>query len=91
MGVDFNNLDLYSERVAMLIAGGYSGLVEREWIERILDNRLPGGLWPEFTGGESPHMHSTHVALWAIAGYQVLLQRGEEDRQKLFPFNPWGR
>ena len=87
-GVDFNNLDLYSERVAVLIAGGYSCLVEREWIEKILENRLPNGLWTEFNGDESPHMHSTHVSLWAIAGYQVLMQRGEEGRQELFPFNP---
>ena len=87
-GVDFDNLDLYSERVAMLIAGGYGSLVEKEWVIRILNNRLPNGLWPHHVSDELADMHSTHVSLWAIAGYQVLMQRGEEGRQALFPFNP---
>lgn len=79
-------LDLYSERAAMLIAGGYGTLVRREWIEQICENQLPNSLWPNSRNAAVYDMHSTYNALWAIAGYQVLLQRDEQSRRELFPF-----
>jgi len=79
-------IDLYAERAAMLIASEYGSLVKREWIEQILENRLPNGLWPTTLGDEQHNMHSTYNSLWAIGGYQVLLQRGEQGRKELFPF-----
>lgn len=86
--IDTQFTDLFAERVAMLIAGGYSHLAKKEWLEQILDNRLTNSLWPLFAGDETPHMHTSHVSLWALAGYQIILQRGEQGRKNTFLFKP---
>lgn len=78
------SIDLYAERLYVLIDSGYYSVVERQWFERLLDDRLTNGVWPRVSGDESPRWHATHLALMALAEYQVILQRGEEGREEMF-------
>ncbi len=80
----FYSIDLYAERIYNLLSGGYGDMVKVEWIERLLDDRLADGVWPRRLGDADPNWHATHLALLAIAEYQVILQRGEEGRKELF-------
>ncbi len=78
------SIDLYAERIYVLLNAGYGELVKREWFERLLNDRLPNGLWPRRLGDEDARSHATHLALLSMAQYQVIFQRGEEAREELF-------
>lgn len=79
-------VDLYAERIHFLIIAGYEGLVKREWVQRLLDARLENGLWSFYSIENKHSWHPTHLGMWAVASYQGILQRGEEERQDMVGF-----
>ncbi len=77
-------VDLYAERIHFLIIGGYGELVKPEWLQHLLEMRLEDGLWPYFSIEDAHSWHTSHMAIAALAGYQVYLQRGERGRSEMF-------
>lgn len=63
--------DLYAERAAFLLYGGFTSLVQDPWITTIITNQLPSGGWKavhrtDFLGSnENPH--TTALAVFALA------------------------
>lgn len=51
---DVRMTDLYIQRAAILLAAGRPDLVERRWVERMLDNQQPDGGWCESWHGLGP-------------------------------------
>lgn len=77
---DFRVSDSYYQRAATLLAAGRPDLVNKRWIERILDRQNPDGTWNycwhgwcrgvlEFSLSQEDHSHSTVQAAWAL--YQL--------------------
>ena len=61
------NIDLYSERAAILLYGGFRNLTRRVWMKNIAANMHPSGGWPINTN--TPEMvdpHSMVLAVWAL-------------------------
>ncbi|MFC1751520.1 hypothetical protein ACFLY5_00015 [Patescibacteria group bacterium] len=62
--------DIYSERVAFLLFGGFDTDVKEEWIDEIIKNQSSAGAWSDpkhFNKVDNPH--TTALSLWALAGY----------------------
>jgi len=78
------SVDLYAERIYVLMLEGYGDLIELEWLNRLLNDRLESGVWPRSTNESEPSWHATHLALLGIGSYQVVLQRGEDGKSDLF-------
>jgi hypothetical protein len=70
--------DLYIQRIAFLLSSGRPDLVQRRWVERMLDNQQPDGGWCPSWHGLGPGAfqftlssprstsHSTVQAAWAL-------------------------
>lgn len=75
---DLRVTDLYLQRTSFLLAAGCSDLVERRWVERILDNQEPDGGWTSSWHGWGPALfrftwrpqssnpHTTVQGIWAL-------------------------
>jgi len=77
-------IDLYAERISFLFIGGYADLIQKEWVQRLIEAQLDSGLWPFYSIGNEYSWHTTNLALNAVSGYQIMLQRGEEGRFETF-------
>jgi hypothetical protein len=77
---DFRVSDSYPQRSAFLLAAGRPELINKRWIERILDRQNPDGSWNycwygwcrgifEFSLSEVDQGHTTVQGAWAL--YQV--------------------
>jgi len=65
--------DLYPERVAFLLYGGFREIIEDNWIETIIENQEQSGGWrtleySEYFGQEE-NPHTTALSVWALAEY----------------------
>ena len=62
--------DIYSERVAFLLFGGFDADIEEEWINEIIKNQSSAGAWADPKHfGKIDNPHTTALSLWALAGY----------------------
>lgn len=65
-------IDLYAERVLMLLRTGTSAAEARSWIESLLDRQEPKGSWGI---GDDPdpyyRYHATAMTTWAFAEWQA--------------------
>ena len=81
---DMAVVDIYIQKNAFILKGGYPGKINRRWIERIIENQQDDGGWndrwlcfrsytdtrrPVFTSYPPSNHHATVQALWLL--YQV--------------------
>ncbi|RME58663.1 hypothetical protein D6779_06085 [Candidatus Parcubacteria bacterium] len=76
--------DVYAERIAMLLYGGFRRLVDADWIAKLVGRQRASGRWeggiPGIGIGENPH--TTALAVWALADYSRSCPFGERQEQK---------
>lgn len=86
---DMDSIDLFMERVAIVLAYGKAENIEEvlveEWMERIVEFQLEGGFWPvsktriSYDGAStqltSPRAHTTALAMMALDAYICNCQR----------------
>jgi hypothetical protein len=65
--------DLFAEQLAVLELGGWTGSIERRWIERLIEGQAPTGCWIDAAAPGPDHM--TSLAAYALAGYRAHLRR----------------
>ena len=77
--VDIRVHDLYCERVTFVLMAGHPEMINRRWVERIIENQEQDGGWndqwygfsstPQWGDNPDSNEHTTLLALWAL--YQV--------------------
>jgi hypothetical protein len=81
--LDIAVVDLYIQKIAVVLDAGHAELIGRRWVERVIENQAPDGGWNDrwcrvFTSFRRPaldladppsNQHATIQALWLL--YQV--------------------
>ncbi len=85
--LDIAVVDIYIQKIAFVLDAGHGEMINRRWVERVIENQRPDGGWNDrwlrvFTSYRRPaldladppsNQHATIQALWLL--YQVKYRR----------------